>query len=73
MKSLRQGRTGAASAVSREAHAQRLWVVLQRICRQLRRAQRDPEVRKAYLGVETRLAAAARQNKAGRKSRRTRR
>ena len=44
MKIHRQGRTGAASAVSRAAHARRLLAALLDICRQLRRLQPDPAV-----------------------------
>lgn len=56
MKSHRQGRTGAVSAVSRDVHARRLWAVLRRICRQLRRMQRDPAATRAYREVERHLA-----------------
>lgn len=56
MRSHRLGRTGTAGTVTRETHARLLLGTLRNICRQLRRANPDGEVRRAYLGVEKDLA-----------------
>lgn len=59
MRTHRQGRTGAAPAVSRETHAGRLVATLRRISRQLRRAQPDRAARAGYRLVEQALAGLA--------------
>lgn len=55
MKTHRQGRTGAGMRALRRAHAHRLLMTLAGICRQLRRAQSDADIRSAYLQVEKHL------------------
>jgi hypothetical protein len=73
MKNHRQGRTEVASAAFVSSHARRLWLALLAISRQLRRAQRDPAVRRAYRVVEAELARRASSPKVvGRKRRRSR-
>ncbi|MEJ1973636.1 MAG: hypothetical protein WDM96_14590 [Lacunisphaera sp.] len=60
MKTHRQGRTGAAYAVTRKPHARRLLATLRAICRQLTQSQQDPTVRRIYREVERELAQLAR-------------